>query len=95
MRAAVLELAFRGLGALEAHSAAYEWNVQSIRVSEKVGYARNGEELTLRGDKRDRTLCFRLAREAWETRRRDDIEIAGLERALGLFGLGVDLEPLG
>ena len=94
MRAAVVELAFRGLGALEAHSSVFDWNSSSIRVSEKVGYLPNGEELALRGPGRDRTLCFRLARETWLTRRRDDIEIAGLEGALTLFGLGPDREPL-
>lgn len=95
MRAAILELAFRGLGALEAHSSAYDWNAAPIRVSEKIGYVPNGEELTMRGAKRDRTLCFRLGREAWTARARDDIEISGLEGALALFGLGPDREPLG
>jgi RimJ/RimL family protein N-acetyltransferase len=94
MRAAVVELAFRGLGALEARSSAFEWNSQSIRVSEKVGYVPNGEEFALRGTARERTLCFRLSRETWLTRRRNDIEITGLEGALALFGLGPDREPL-
>jgi RimJ/RimL family protein N-acetyltransferase len=94
MRAAVVELAFRGLGALEAHSSAFDWNRRSIRVSEKVGYAPNGEELALRGTARDRTLCYRLGREVWLDRRRDDIEISGLGGALALFGLGPDGEPL-
>ena len=94
MRAAVVELAFRGLGALEAHSAAFDWNLPSIRVSEKVGYVPNGGELALRGTERDRLQCLRLSREAWLARRRDDIEITGLEGALGLFGLREDLDPL-
>jgi RimJ/RimL family protein N-acetyltransferase len=95
MRAAILELAFRGLGAREAHSSAYEWNLSSIRVSEKVGYEPNGEELTMRGTTPDRTLCFRLGRDAWSARQRPDIEIAGLENSLALFGLGPDRQPLG
>ena len=37
-RAAVLELAFRGLGARVALSGALEGNIASARVSEKLGY---------------------------------------------------------
>jgi RimJ/RimL family protein N-acetyltransferase len=94
MRAAVVELAFRGLGALEAHSQAFEWNSRSIRVSEKIGYEANGEGLALRGSVRDRSLCFRLPRAVWLAHQRPDIEIGGLDRALALFGLGPDREPL-
>jgi RimJ/RimL family protein N-acetyltransferase len=94
MRAAAVELAFRGLGALEAHSSAFEWNSRSIRVSEKIGYEANGEELALRGSVRDRALYFRLPRAVWLAHQRPDIEIRGLERALALFGLGPDGEPL-
>lgn len=38
MRTAVLELAFRGLGAEAARSGAIEGNAASLRVSEKLGY---------------------------------------------------------
>jgi len=95
MRAAVLEFSFRGLGALEAHSAAFDWNEPSRRVSEKVGYEPNGEEAVLSAGGRVRTLRYRMSRAAWEDRRRDDIEIIGLERCLELFGLREDLEPIG
>lgn len=95
MRTAVLEFAFRGLGALEAHSAAFEWNEASKRVSEKTGYAPNGEELLLAGAERVRTPRYRISRAEWESRRRDDIEIIGLDQCLDLFGLGPDLEPIG
>ena len=95
MRAAVVEFAFRGLGALEAHSAAFDWNERSRRVSEKVGYEPNGEELLLSAGGRVRTLRYRMSREKWVTNQRDDIDIIGLERCLDLFGLGADLEPIG
>ena len=43
MRAAVLELAFAGLGAQVAVSGHAEGNAQSMRVSEKLGYETVGE----------------------------------------------------
>ncbi len=42
MRAALLMLAFDHLGATKAESAAFADNHQSLRVSEKLGYAANG-----------------------------------------------------
>ena len=43
MRAAVLELAFAGLGAQVAVSGHADGNTQSMRVSEKLGYEPSGE----------------------------------------------------
>lgn len=87
MRAAILEFAFGGLGALEALSGAFEWNTSSIRVSEKVGYRANGERLAANASGTHRRLSFRMAREDWLSRRRDDIEVFGLERCRPLFGI--------
>jgi RimJ/RimL family protein N-acetyltransferase len=87
MRAAILEFAFKGLGALEALSGAFEWNESSLRVSEKLGYLPNGESLRANASGRQRRLSFRLSRDAWLSRRRSDIEIIGLEPCLRLFGL--------
>ncbi len=42
MRAGMLQLAFDHLGAEWAESAASSWNTASLRVSEKLGYVRNG-----------------------------------------------------
>jgi hypothetical protein len=39
---------------------------------------------------RHRRLSFRMPREVWLTRRRNDIEIAGLGPCLALFGLEGD-----
>jgi RimJ/RimL family protein N-acetyltransferase len=50
MRAAVLHLAFEGLGARYATSGAHEDNTASLRVSGKLGYADDGiERLVVRG----------------------------------------------
>ena len=88
MRAGVFHLAFDGLGALEAHSRAFTMNPASIAVSKSVGYEANGESIALRGRVRDRSLHFRMSRERWDERRRDDILIFGLEACLPMFGLG-------
>jgi RimJ/RimL family protein N-acetyltransferase len=90
MREAILELAFDGLGALEALSGAFEWNESSARVSEKLGYLPNGERLVVNASGRHRRFSYRMPREVWLTRRRDDIEIIGLDPCLALFGLEGD-----
>jgi RimJ/RimL family protein N-acetyltransferase len=51
MRTAVLELAFRGLGAEVARSGAIDGNAASLRVSEKLGYRHVGRSTVApRGD---------------------------------------------
>jgi RimJ/RimL family protein N-acetyltransferase len=84
-RAAVLELAFSGLGARAAHSGALLHNLASQRVSEKLGY-RFGYEDTVspRGDPVPHRN-YRLARKDW--RPPVAIEIEGLEQCLRLFGV--------
>lgn len=85
MRQAILHLAFAGLGAQEALSGAFEDNAASLATSRSVGYEENGEARGLRRDGSGRTVRFRLGREEWERRRRDDIEILGLEGCLDRF----------
>ena len=86
MRAAVLHLAFAGLGASVARSAAFADNTASLRVSRALGYIDDGEDLTLRRGTGSRQIRLRLRREDWERRRRDDIVIDGLEPCLPLLG---------
>jgi RimJ/RimL family protein N-acetyltransferase len=86
MRAAILHLAFAGLGAVEAQSLAWHDNASSIRVSEALGYVVNGEQFKMRRDSADLARMFRLTRENWERLRRDDIELVGLEPCLEQFG---------
>jgi RimJ/RimL family protein N-acetyltransferase len=84
MRAAVLELAFRGLGASAAESGALAGNVASMRVSEKLGYQAVGErEVSPRGEP-VRETEYRIERKAWQCP--IEVEIEGLEPALPLFG---------
>lgn len=87
MRVAILHLLFAGLDAEFAESAAWADNAQSLRVTEKLGYELvEGATKLSRGKPRDQ-LRFRLSRAEWETRRRDDITIHGLEPCLDLFGM--------
>lgn len=88
MRQAVLTLAFEGLGALEAHSSAFEANTRSIAVSRRVGYEENGRELSLRrGKERATHINFRITAERFAALGRDDIEIEGLGPCLEVLGL--------
>lgn len=85
MRTAVLELAFRGLGAEVARSGAVEGNVGSLRVSEKLGYRIAGSgTVSPRGVEVEHT-DVELPREAW--RPPFAVEIDGLETCLPLFGV--------
>lgn len=89
MRAAVLHLAFAGLGAREAESEAFADNRASNRVSEALGYQRNGTAWATRRGEAAPLLRWRLTRDAWETTRRDDIALAGVEECLPVLGLNL------
>jgi RimJ/RimL family protein N-acetyltransferase len=85
MRTAVLELAFRGLGAREAVSGALQGNVASARVSEKLGYRQTGmSEVAPRGVPVPHTDLL-MERDAWSPPY--PVEIENLGPALPLFGL--------
>jgi RimJ/RimL family protein N-acetyltransferase len=86
MRAAVLHLAFAGLGALEARTSAWDDNPASQRVSLRLGYEQQGEQLLARRGEPTRHLSFRLTREAWQRNHFDGIELHGLEPCLPLLG---------
>jgi RimJ/RimL family protein N-acetyltransferase len=85
MRTAVLELAFRGLGAELARSGAVEGNAASLRVSEKLGYRVVGSgHVAPRGVEVGHT-DVELRREDW--RPPFVVEIEGLGTCLPLFGV--------
>jgi RimJ/RimL family protein N-acetyltransferase len=81
----MLHLAFEGLGAAEAHSGAFHDNAASLGTSRAVGYTPNGEQRGARRDGVDRLINLRIDQATWEERRRDDIEIIGLEGCLDMF----------
>jgi RimJ/RimL family protein N-acetyltransferase len=85
MRAAVLALAFEGLGALVAESGYVDGNLASARVSERLGYVANGQHVVApRGD----PIAEHHVRITPDTWRRDlvPVTIEGLEPCLGFFG---------
>lgn len=87
MRAAVLHLAFSGLGAVDALSGAFEDNPSSFSVSEKLGYELDGlEQLNVR-ERRATMRRLRLPRARWERQQRISVTIVGLTPCLQLFGL--------
>jgi RimJ/RimL family protein N-acetyltransferase len=89
MRAAILELAFAGLGATSAVSGAVEGNIASARVSEKLGYVDAGDTTSLSRGEPVREQRFLLTRERWQKVERPPVEIVGLEPCLPLFGLSL------
>jgi RimJ/RimL family protein N-acetyltransferase len=87
MRAAVLHLAFDGLGARSAVSAAFEDNPASLGVSRKLGYRDDGIEWHLVRDRPALTRRLRLDRVGWQAARTIPVQIHGLPPCLPLFGL--------
>jgi RimJ/RimL family protein N-acetyltransferase len=87
MRAAVLELAFAGLGATLARSGMLEGNVASERVSAKLGYEPAGEGVAAPRGVPVRELEVELTRARWQSHRATPVEIEGLEPCLPLFGV--------
>jgi RimJ/RimL family protein N-acetyltransferase len=87
MRAAVIHLAFAGLGAAEVVSTAYVDNPASLGVSAKLGYtndgiARHAVQGRLRISRR-----LRLTRAAWEQHERVPVTIEGLAPCLSMLGI--------
>ena len=87
MRAAVLHLAFAGLGATDAVSGAFNDNISSLRVSEKLGYEPDGIERLAAHGRVTTTRRLRLTRDRWEAADRVHVTVTGLAQCLPLFGL--------
>jgi RimJ/RimL family protein N-acetyltransferase len=86
MRAAVLHLAFAGLGAEVATSAAFVDNPASGRISDRLGYVFDGfDRYAPRGVAVD-ARRYRLTREAWEASNRIPVELEGLDPCRVLLG---------
>ncbi|MEU8698110.1 GNAT family protein [Streptomyces sp. NPDC048680] len=86
MRAAALHLAFAGLGAEAAVSAAMTDNPRSLGVSRRLGYLPDGlETAALRGA--PVTLRrLRLERARWEEHRTVEVTVEGLDDCRAEFG---------
>ena len=86
MRAAVLHLAFAGLGAEYADSDAFTDNAASLGVSRKLGYRPDGIERQVIWGKPVTLHRLRLDRAGWQAHRSTDVEITGLADCLADFG---------
>ena len=87
MRHAVLHLAFEGFGATEAASEAFTDNTGSNGVSRALGYEPNGTTWSTRRGERAPMHRWRLTRQAWQERRRQDITLSGVEACRRTLGV--------
>jgi RimJ/RimL family protein N-acetyltransferase len=87
MRAATLHLGFAGFGARRATTSAFADNAPSLGVTRRLGYAPNGTSIGIRREAAGEQQHFVLTREAWAARRRDDIELVGVEGARDQLGI--------
>jgi RimJ/RimL family protein N-acetyltransferase len=85
MRTAVLELAFRGLGAEVARSGAIDGNAASLRVSQKLGYREVGRSTVAPRGEVVGHADLEIRRDDWQAP--FAVEIEGLGICLPLFGL--------
>jgi RimJ/RimL family protein N-acetyltransferase len=79
MRAAILQLAFDGLGAKEAGSDAFQDNKASNAISQGLGYEPNGFEWATRQGEPALLNRWRLTRDNWQQRRRNDIKLHNVD----------------
>ncbi len=86
MRAAVLALAFDGLGARIAETEAFLDNAASNGVSRSLGYEPDGRgSLAPEGVARE-TQRFAMTEERWRSRPRPPVSIEGLDACREMFG---------
>jgi RimJ/RimL family protein N-acetyltransferase len=88
MRAAMLQLAFEGLGAEVAYSGAFFDNVASLATSRSLGYRENGRELQARRGQAAEIINLRLDRADWVASEKPHCTIDGLAGCLDMFGIG-------
>jgi RimJ/RimL family protein N-acetyltransferase len=87
MRAAILHLLFAGLDAVRATTGAFEDNAPSLGVTRSLGYRPAGDRLVASEGRCRRQLLYVMDRADWAPRRRDDIELSGVDAARPFLGL--------
>ena len=87
MRAAVLHLAFDGLGATHATTSAYADNPASLAVSRKLGYQPDGISHRIRRGAPVEEIRLRLTRDHWQETPHPEVTTTDLAPCLPLFGL--------
>ena len=87
MRSAILHLAFAGFGAREATSEAFVDNRASNAVSQALGYQPDGFDWATRRGEPAQLQRWRLDRQRWESTRRADIVMSGVDECRPMLGL--------
>ena len=90
MRAAVLALAFEGLDAEYAISAAYTYNAASLAVSRKLGYREDGIDRRVVRGRAETSQRLRISRADWESHRTIPVTMTGLQPCLTLLGAAAE-----
>ena len=85
-RHAALHLIFAGFGADEATTRAWHDNTASLGVTTSLPYVRTGSTQELRRDHPDTMLAFAMDRARWNTIRRNDIELIGIDAVAAQLG---------
>lgn len=86
MRQAALHLIFAGFGAQQAVTRAWHDNAASLAVTRSLPYVRAGDAVEPRRDRGDLIISFAMSRDRWETVRRSDIRLDGVEAVAGQLG---------
>ncbi|TFD04830.1 N-acetyltransferase [Cryobacterium sandaracinum] len=86
-RAALLHLAFDGLGAGAAISEVFQDNLASQGVSRKLGYQHDGISRDVLDGRAVTSDRLRLTREMWEEKKHLSVTMTGLSPCLPFFGI--------
>jgi RimJ/RimL family protein N-acetyltransferase len=92
MRQAALHLLFVGLNGERATTRAWHDNTASLRVTQSLPYTEDGAVQEQRRDRPDTMLAFSMDRARWQTVRRNDIELIGIEPILDLLSIPTSKE---
>lgn len=87
MRMACLALGFDGFDAARALTGAWHTNEASLGVTRSLGYVETGRHWELRRNERGEVVSFRMDRSHWDTIRRDDITLVGIDAARSFLGV--------
>ncbi len=85
MRIAALTLAFDGFDADRALTGAWHDNAASLGVTRSLGYTETGRRWALRRDRSDLIVDFEMQRGHFDTLRRSDITLHGVDGARDLL----------
>jgi RimJ/RimL family protein N-acetyltransferase len=79
MRQAALHLLFAGLSGERATTRAWHDNIASLRVTRSLPYTQDDAVQEQRRERLDTMLAFSMTRRQWQTVRRNDIGLTGVE----------------